>query len=343
MAAGSLFLALIAIGFLVLLAKAFRQNRMLWLEVQGIRRTVPRLLWDAFLLWSPLALVIVVLAFAANRMSAATVALTYHLTTLDEFCEVRDVAGHVVIPCTGMDGVLARDAIKRAGAAADIDQFVADRFRATRRRLLGLSAEELRQAASNRPEFYRSLTAQAVLGLESAPEDDAELLRLKQELLTLLHTPTAPARNVLDMVRFITDRDARLQRMRVLTAQVNARREKVNEDAYASLALDEQGRLWLRHRISHLLAQRTVRMDATTEAALAQLQVNPGSEQDALPVVRRGIASALARNEAIAADVLLRDTRTSKESAGLYIALPLTRRCTVASPEKYLRLRTSDF
>src|SRR5881394_558896 len=43
------------------------------------------------------------MAGAANRVSAGAVALTYRLTTIDEFCEVPGVSGNMVVPCSGMD------------------------------------------------------------------------------------------------------------------------------------------------------------------------------------------------------------------------------------------------
>ena len=336
-------LALIAIGVAFVLVQAFRQNRSLWREVQGASRPVPSLLRDTLVLWSPLALVIVVLAFAANRMAAGMVSLTYHLTTLDEFCEIEDLPGRIVIPCTGMRGVLARSAIKRAGALADLDQFLSAKYREARQAFLARSAEELAQAAANRGAFYRSLTPQGVLGLEQAPEDDFELVRLKKELRELLDTPTRPAANLLDIVRFVTERDARVPRMRVLTAMVIARREKINQAAYSGLPRDAQGRLWLRHRISHLLALGAVRPDAATDRALGQLLAEPATRERALATVQQGIVAMLARNEAVVADILARETKTRTGPAALYISLPMARQCTVAASDPALRLRAADF
>lgn len=343
MAASSILLALLTIGVLVLLVKAFRQNRTLWDEARQARRSVPRLLWDALVLWSLLALVIVVLAFAANRFATTAVSLTYRLTTLDEFCEVRDVPERVVIPCTGMRGRLDRKAIGPAGARADLDYFLSRRFRVARQQLLAFSVEELEQAAANRPAFYRSLAPQGVLGLEVAPEDDQELIRLRTELRQLVRTPAKPARDVLDIVRFVSERDARVQRIRRLTAMVLARREKVNQDAYFGLSRDEQGRLWLRHRISHLLAQVPARPDTATDAALAQLLELPGAEPNTLAAFQAGMLSMLAKGEAATAQILDKDADTRLGSAGLYLALGIPRQCTVASPDEDLRLRTADF
>lgn len=343
MAASSIFLALLTIGVLVLLVKAFRQNRALWGEVRQARRSLPRLLWDALVLWSPLALVIVALAFAANRLATTAVSLTYRLTTLDEFCEVRDMPGRVVLPCTGMRGRLDRKAIRAAGTRVDLDHFLSRQFHLARQQLLALSIEELAQATRNRPAFYRSLAPQGVLGLESAPEDDQELVRLRTELRQLARTPTKPARDVLDIVRFVSERDARVQRIRRLTAMVIARREKVNQQAYFGLSRDAQGRLWLRHRISHLLAPVPVRPDAATEAALARLLAKPGTEQDSLAAFQAGVLSMLAKGEAATVKILDKDAGTRLGSAGLYLALGMPRHCTVASPNADLRLRAADF
>jgi hypothetical protein len=343
MAAITAFLLLIAIAVLALLVQAIRQNLVLWREVRGINRSVPRLLWDALVLWSPLALVILVLAFAAMQLTAAAISMTYRLTTLDEFCEIEDVPGRYVIPCTGMDDEIAGDTIRLAGAQADLDEFVSRKYAETRRRFLGLSMEQLRASASSRRDFYRTLSPQGVFSLEPAPEDDAELVRLKQELRELVRTRVKPARDVLDVVRFVTERDARVRRMRVLTAMVLARRERVNQEAYAGLNSTRQGQLWLQHRIAHLLAQAASRVDPATDAALTQAANAGTGEGDALLRFRRGILSMLAKDEAVTAEILARDAKTRTGSAALYLALFMPRRCTVATPEKDLRLRAADF
>ena len=181
MAAVTAALVLLVIAICWLLLRAFRHNRALWSEVKAARRRRRALLWDALVLWSPLAAVILVFALACNWLSASAVELAYRLSTLDDFCQVRDVAGQPVIACTGMDGWLAPGALRRAGVQADLDYFVSQHYRQARRRFLALSARQLRQLAVNRPALYRSLSAPAVLGVESAPVDDQEVLRLQQE------------------------------------------------------------------------------------------------------------------------------------------------------------------
>lgn len=343
MAAITVLLVFIAIVVLALLVRAIRQNLVLWREVRGIDRSVPKLLWDALVLWSPLALVILVLACAAMRLTAGAISVTYRLTTLDEFCEIEDIPGRYVIPCTGMDDEVARDTIRRAGAQADLDEFVSSKYREARQRFLRLSERQLREAASNRRDFYRSLSPQGVFSLDPAPEDDAELVRLKQELRQLVRTPVKPARDVLDLVRFVTERDARLRRMRVLTAMVLARREQVNVEAYAGLSSSRQGQLWLRHRVAHLLTQAAPRVDSATDAALTELVAANDGADEASRRFRRGILSMLVKDEAVAAEILSRDTSTRTGAAALYLALFMPRRCTVATPEKDLRLRAADF
>ena len=151
-------------------------------------RSLPRLLRDALVLWSPLALVILVLAFAASRLAAAGLQLVYRVTTLDEFCTVP-ARGGAVLPCTGMDGVLIPESVRPIGAQADIERFTYARYRLARQRLLPVSAEAWSKAARSPMAVQDAVSPGAVLGLEPAPEDDPELVRLKQELRSLVRQP----------------------------------------------------------------------------------------------------------------------------------------------------------
>ncbi len=173
--------------------------------------------------------------------------MAYRLTALDEFCEVEAVAGHSVVPCSGMDGELARGAIRHAGAKADVEHFVASRYRQARQRLLARPVGGMRALAVNRTGFYHSLAPRELLTLESAPEDDRELIRLRQALDELSRTPATPAHDVLDILRFTRQRDARVERMRSLAEMILARRQQLDRDAYAGLAPARQQRLRLRH------------------------------------------------------------------------------------------------
>ena len=340
---GMVILALFAAGLLVVLVKAFGQNRELWRKLQASGRSRRELLKDALLLWSPLGLVILVLAFAANRITAAAIGLTYRITTLDEFCSVRDVPGDFVLPCTGMHGQLPRSAVRPVGVQGDLEHFLGARYRAARQQLLDLSPEGLRAMAGNRPAFDRALSPGGVLGLEAAPEADSELVRLKRELQALISTPATPANGLFDMVRFVNDRDARVRRLRQLTAMVVARRELVNERAYAGLPRAEQGRLWMRHRLSRLASSAAPQLDTATAAALGRLVADPGSGAEAVDAVRRGVLLMLARHESVVAEALSREAATPAGRSTIYLALPVTRLCTVESPEDRLRWSTADF
>ncbi|MGH8029068.1 MAG: hypothetical protein ACREO3_03940, partial [Arenimonas sp.] len=146
MTAGTLLLAVVALGLIVLLVQAVRQNLALFRQVRAGERPVTRLLGEALVLWSPLALVILAVALAAHWCTDAAVALVYRATPVDEFCVVEGVAGRGVVPCTGMDGRLPRDAVRRADAQAELEHHLSARFREARLRTMRLSAEELRVA-----------------------------------------------------------------------------------------------------------------------------------------------------------------------------------------------------
>lgn len=340
---GIAMLALLAAGLLVVLVKAFGQNRELWRKLQASGRSRRGLLKDALILWSPLGMVILVLAFTANRISVASIGLTYRITTLDEFCGIRDLPGAVALPCTGMRGELPRSAIRPLGVQGDLDHFVAARYRIARQRLLDLLPGGLRAMASNRPAFERAMSPSGVLGLETAPEADPELVRLKRELKALISTQARPANGVFDMLRFVADRDERVIRMRQLTALVVARREWVNEQAYGALPRAEQGRLWMRHHVSEVASRAVPSLDAATEAALGRLLADPSVEAEAFTAAQRGVLLMLARHEAVVAGALAREALTPTGKATVYLALPLTRRCTVAARDERLRWRSADF
>lgn len=315
-------LVLVGIAILAVLAKALHQNLGLLRQVRSGERPIAALLRDALVLWSPLALVILVLAFAANRLAATAISATYRWTTLDEFCEVPELPGGLVLPCTELGGELRRDLVRPAGVEADLERHLSGRYRIARRGLLARSDAELATLAGNRPALVRAVSPQGVLGLEPAPEDDSELFRLKHELRALLRTPTRPARDMLDLVRFISERDARLRRMRELTALVQARRKQVNDEAYWGLPRAEQGRLYLSHRISSLLGSGSL--------------TRPGAQH-----TRGGLLTALARDEARALQALRSEGRTDTGSASLYLALGMQRRCTIATEDPGLRTRAT--
>lgn len=304
------------------LRKLWRQNLPLWREFRATGRSPSKLLRDAFVLWSPLALVIGVLVLCSGLMAAGAQSLAYRLTTLDEFCRVVSVPGEPVVPCTGMDGELRPEQIRRIGVQADLDRFLSERYRIARAPFVSNTSSEDRGLLMG-PSLPASLSPVALLKLEPAPEDDAELARLKLELRTLVDTPTRPAAHVLDVVRYMSERDARIVRMRELTARVLARRELVLREAYEGLAPSQLHPLRFEHRVARVLAGIPM-----------QLESKGG---------RAGVVRMLAENEAAVSSRLQREFDTPVESAALAAVLRIPRYCTVASPDLRLRLSESDF
>lgn len=344
MAAGSVILALVAFALLAVLVRAVRQNVALWRQVRAAGRPVGQLLRDTLVLWSPLALVIVLAVLAARWAASSAVALTYRLTTIDAFCRVVGVDGDVVVPCTGLDHHLSRAAVRRAGIAADVDELVSARFRAARQRLLGLDAPALRTALADRARFHESLRSSHVLGLPRSPLDDPELAQLRAELRRVLAAEPPPPRDALDLLRLSAARNARTLRLRELTAQARARRELVAGQAYAGKPRAEQGRLYLQHRVAQAVdAIPASTPDVATMQALARLAAGTGDEAAELERAHRGLATLLARNEAATAAVLARQAREATGPGALKVALSPPPRCTLARPDPDLRRSTADF
>lgn len=297
-------------------------------------RSIPRLLFDALVLWSPLALVILALALVAQRLSTAALDATYRLTTLDEFCEPADRPG-VVLPCTGMEGVLRADAIRPVGWQADLHAHVQQRFQAARRRLAGLDAGQLREIARQNPNFSTLIAPGAVLGLDRAPEDDPELVRLKAELRALARPPAT----MLDYLQLAGQREQRNLRIRALAARVVARRAKVNQAEYGGLSPELQAKRLARNQVSYWLAREPLRPDAQATSALRRLVAG---EDDAATIEasRAGLARALARSEDRVIELMAKSGHS--DPTALYAAFDIARKCTVASVDPELRLRSDD-
>ena len=321
---------LVLVGLLVsglgLLVQAVRQNRGLLREVRGSGQSVSRLLRDAVLLWSPLALVILLAVLAARWATDAAVEGVLRGTTLDAFCRV-DGAGDAVVPCTGLDGRLPRALLRRAGTATDVDELVSARFGAARREVLRLDAAALR---ADRRELSASLAPRAVLGLPRAPEDDPQLLDLRAQLRRLLAAPPKPARDPLDLLRFAVEDERYAARLRALTAQVRARRLELFDTAYADVPPAQLGQLRLTHRVSHRLAAIPSQLDPDAKAALARVRAGSDDAAD-LARVHAGAATLLGRNEAATAARFAEDARTAPGLRTLELALAPPRRCTVAA------------
>jgi hypothetical protein len=316
-------LAFVAVAAFVGLRKLWLQNLPLWREFRASGRSASALLRDSLLLWSPLGLVILVLALVASLMATGAVSLSYRLTTIDEFCAVSELPGQPVVPCTGMAGALLPEQIRPLGAKADLDRWLAMKYRAAREPFVAAGGKSSDSHALDGPALLDSLSPVVLLGLEPAPEHDAELARLKTELRLLVDTPTKPAAGVLDLVRYVTERDARIVRMRELTARVHARREQVLRQAYDGLAPERLHPLRFGHRVARILADVPMRLDTGPS--------------------RADVVRMLAENEAAVSDRLQREFDSPVESAALAAVLDIPRYCTVASPDLDLRLDESNF
>ncbi len=329
-------LLLAVVGLVVLLAKAIAQNDGLLRKVRASGRPVRMVLGSALSMWSPLGVVIVLLSFASNRLGGGAVQAGYRWTTLDAYCVVAGLPSQLVVPCTGLGRRIARTDVHLAGRVADLDALVSQRYARVRRDLPGMPVAALQALAADRAALAASLSPPAILGLERAPEDDPQLERMKRALLAELASPPAPAPGLLDMLGFGTAREDHVRRLRALTAQLLARREQVNAQAYGSLSAAEQGRLFLRHRLSHQLRIAAPEIDPAGHAALARIVTSavgdgpvPG---DALLQARTALALLLARGEATTAQLVEREAGTRKGAIGLGIALAPRQLCTLATP-----------
>lgn len=82
---------LIGVGLFAVGLEAYKQNRPLLQALRTGTTDIKSMLLRAFVVWSPVAVVIVVLLGAAYALTWGTAELAYRYTTLDEFCEVQAV------------------------------------------------------------------------------------------------------------------------------------------------------------------------------------------------------------------------------------------------------------
>lgn len=180
-----LLAAAAAVALFALGARAGRQNRPLFREVRAHRSLTPRVLWDTLRIWSPLGLVIVALWFGARLAHQAGAQWLYRHTTLDEFCR----AGERIVPCTGLRGVLAVDAVRPLGLAQDIALQLRARYAAAQARLLRMPSSELRLLVSDRRALAEATSPFTVLELRPPPAPDPRLVRLFARRQAILANP----------------------------------------------------------------------------------------------------------------------------------------------------------
>jgi len=318
-----------------LLVRALVQNRGAWADLSAGRRAPARVLRDALVLWSPLALAVLVAVFAANRIGAIAASLTYRLTAVDAWCDVVDAGrlqAPLAVPCTGLGHELARARLGPSPPADDVARWTAARFRAARAEVYARLMPDWQDAASHRVELLAALDAPAVLGLETAPEDTPELVESLRALRQLLQTPTPPARGVFDMVRYLQERDARVLALRELTVRTQELRRAANAAAYDGLAKDAAGRLWLRHQLAHEMRIGNAVPDAAFEGALTRMaSATPSTvDQEDLEIVRRGALARLGASESRARAVLDRRLAAPQGVGAVLVALQPPRTCVVA-------------
>lgn len=338
---GTLAMAMLAgLGLLALGHRAYQQNVPLLRALRTGTRDVKSMLRQVFIVWSPMAVVMVFLLMAASAISLAMTELVYRYTTLDEFCEVQGADFPLYVACTGMGTELAADKIRPLDAATDIDRQLFDRYGDTRKRLLQTPIEQLRREAKNPSAFTKTFLPAGVLGLPPVSEDDPELSRLVNERRRLLQSPIPNPTDVVEVLSYRQSVDNRNRMLLDMDARIAARRKVLHELEYGHLTPGQKLLHDRRKQILLLLKQVEITIDPDIRTGLL---APPGDTSGSDDFIRTGLVRLLATSERKAREILSREIGVSVAAQDVYKVLGMVPQCTLATENTTVRLASDDF
>lgn len=182
------YLAVLCVG--VFLVEAWRQNRTLFRQLRADGVNARKLFGQAFVLWSPLLLVIGLGFYGNTLLLRASERMVYDVTPIDRYCEVVLEGQNHEIPCSGLiEQAGAQDFIERP-VAETLTLHIRDQFSEALRESLGqLDRMTGKVSEADWMEFSRALNALTILALPtqedpaaSAVRNDDTLKRLRAQL-----------------------------------------------------------------------------------------------------------------------------------------------------------------
>ncbi|MGH8105486.1 MAG: hypothetical protein ACREO2_04155, partial [Arenimonas sp.] len=331
------FALLIGIGVLAVGLEAYKQNRPLFQALRAGNRDIKSMLGHAFIVWSPVAVVIAVLLGAAYLISWGTTELVYRYTTLDEFCELQGLEPPVYIACTGMGNELPAGKIRQLEPREEIERQLFLRYRKVRTQLLNTPLHELRLQAKNRPLFLKTLLPAAVLGLPQGSDGDSVLSGLLTEKRRLLQSPIPIPKDIAEVLSYRQSVETRNRFLRDLDARIEARKKVLYIEEYGGLTQEQRLLRQQKNRVLLLMQRVNVGLDPAVQAALSS------PTDDSADLVRQGLVRSLAHSERDALEILSHEIDTPANAAVVYDLLHIAPECTVATENADVRLNSSDF
>jgi hypothetical protein len=338
----------LAFGLVLLLAKAWRQNRPLLRALREHGLLTPRLLLDALRIWAPLGGVVLALWLGVHAVKNVGVSWLYRHTTLDEFCRVESArAPPIVLPCTGFHGTLPEDAMHAAGVPTDVAHHLFERYRAAQEAMLSTPLATLRARALDRERFALAFAPGTVLGLAPRPPLDPLLVSLFERRQALLADPVRRARSyVAGLVPALPIAPSG-EDLAAVDARIRQRVQQLHAREFAGLSASARAQVYARNRIAIPLWRVKATVDPAVLDGLARspdeyarsapppafgrLGDSSASAEDPDESIRRGIARSFADSEAAAWSVLAQRIRTPAEASASYPLLAMPRLCTLAA------------
>lgn len=339
---------LLGTGLLAIGLEAHKQNRPLFLALRTGKTHFNSLLWNSFVVWSPMVVTIAILLGIAYAISRGTTELAYRYTTLDEFCEVQGMDSPVYVACTGMGNELAAEKIKQLNPRDDIERQLFRHYQDARKRLLHTPLNELQAQAKDRPAFMKTFLPAGVLGLPPSIEDDFVLSRLMTERRRLLESPIPIPSDIVEILSYRQSVDTRNRILRDLNIKISERRKALYAAKYDPLTPDQKLLHQRKDRILLLLRWVNVTIDPAVQAALLVPAnetpgISPGQSVTNTDLVRKGLVRSLAHSERDAWEILSREIDTPAKAAIVYNVLGMVPECTVASENSSVRFDSNDF
>ncbi len=331
---------LLGAGLLVIGMKAYRQNLPLIQAFRSGNRKFKTVLWQAFVVWSPMAVVIVVLLGVASAISQGITELAYQYTTLDEFCAVQGLKPPVYVACTGMGNELPANKIRQQNPDKDLEQQIFRRYSVARKRMLETPVDEWIIQAKNRSAFLQTLAPSGVLSLPTASDDDAVLSRLVTERRRLFESPVPKPADLVELMSYRQSVDTRNRLLGEMDAKIKARKIALYIAEYGRLTPKQRLQHQRRNRLLRLLGQVKVDIGPDVQTLLSAPSSNTAVHTD---VIRKGLVRALAHSERDAWEILSRELGTPANARAVYEVLGTLPQCTVAEVSTAVRLDSTDF
>ncbi len=319
---------------------AYRQNLPLLQNFRDGSRNFNSVLSKAFLVWSPMAIVIVLMLGAAAAISKGMTELAYRYTTLDEFCEVQGIEPQLYVACTGMGKVLSVDDTVRLDPGKDLKRQLFHRYSEVREKILESPTINLGKNAGSRLGFLLTLSPSSVLSLPPGIEGDTLLSKLMTGRRQLFESPVPVPTDLVELMSYRQSVDTRNRLLKEMDAAIATRRRILFVAEYGSLTPVQRLQRQYKNRLLQLLGQ--VRVEADFDVALVS-PVSGGKAAVNSDLLKKKLVHALAHSERDAWKILSRELGKPNQVSTVFEVLGMLPRCTVAKSNVALRLDSADF